>query len=77
MLSPFLVPPLDTPYSTPPPLAFMRVLPYQHTCSFLTALAFSYTGAFSLHRTKGLSSHRCPSSATYVARAMGPSMWTL
>jgi hypothetical protein len=38
-----------------------------------------YTGASSLHKTKGLSSHWCPirlSSATYEARAMGPSMCT-
>jgi hypothetical protein len=38
------------------------------------------TRASSLHRSKGLSSHWCPtrpSSATYSARAMGPSMCTL
>jgi hypothetical protein len=43
------------------------------------ALIFLYTGALSLKRTKGLFSHRCwtrPSSATYTAGAMGPSMWT-
>ena len=43
-------------------------------------LAFPYTGALSLLRTKGLSSHRCPtrsSSATYTAGAMGPSMRAL
>lgn len=36
--------------------------------------AFPYTGALSLHRTKGLSSHWCP---TYVAGAVGRSMCTL
>jgi hypothetical protein len=43
-------------------------------------LAFSYTGASSLHRTKGLSSHwwlTRPSSATYAAGAMNPFMCTL
>jgi len=39
-----------------------------------------YTGGYSLGRTKGFSSHWCPtrpSSATYAAGAMGPSMCTL
>jgi hypothetical protein len=34
----------------------------------------------SLHKTKGLSSHSCPtrqSSATYKAGAMSPSLYTL
>jgi hypothetical protein len=45
----------------------------------LQPLAFPYTGASSLHRTKGLSSLWCttrPSSATYVTGAMGHSMCT-
>jgi hypothetical protein len=48
--------------------------------SHFSILAFPYTWASSLHRTKGLSSHWCPtrpSSATYAAGAMGPSMCTL
>jgi hypothetical protein len=39
------------------------------THSFLTALAFPYTGAWSLYRTKGLSSHWCqtrPSSLLHI-----------
>jgi hypothetical protein len=47
---------------------------------YLPALEFSYTGASSLQGTKGLSSHWCltrPSSATYAAGAMGPSICTL
>jgi hypothetical protein len=48
--------------------------------SHVPTLAFPYTGALSYHRTKGLSSHWCPtrlSSATYAARAMCSSMYTL
>jgi hypothetical protein len=56
----------------------MRVYPHSLTYSHLPALAFFYTGASSLQRTKSLSSHWCPtrSSATYVVVAMGPSMCT-
>ena len=57
MLSPFLVSPLQPPYPTPPYPASMRVLPHPLPDSCLTALAFLYTGASSLHRTKGLLSH--------------------
>jgi hypothetical protein len=59
----------------------MRVYPHQtltHSC--LPDLTFPFTGASDIHRTKGLSSHWCPtrlSSATYAARAMGPSQCTL
>ena len=56
MLSPFLVFPLETPYPIPPPSDSMRLLPYPSTYSCLPALAFPYTGASSLHRTKGFSS---------------------
>jgi hypothetical protein len=59
--------PLETSYSIPPPPTFMRVYPHTHT--YIPALASSYTGASSLHRTKGLSSHWCltsPSSSTYA-----------
>jgi hypothetical protein len=38
----------------------MRVCPYPSTHSRLLALAFPNTGVSSLHRTKGLSSHWCP-----------------
>ena len=51
MLSLFLV---SSPQTLiPSPSASMRVLPYPPTHSHLTALAFPYTGASSLHRTKG------------------------
>jgi hypothetical protein len=52
--------------------------PSTYTCH--PALAFPYTRALSLHGTKGLSSHWCPTrptSATYATEAMGPSMCTL
>jgi hypothetical protein len=68
MLSPFMVFPMEIPYFIPPPLASMRMLPHSPTCSHLPTLPFPSTGASSLHRTKGLSSHWCltrPSSATY------------
>jgi hypothetical protein len=51
MLSPFLISPPKTPYPVPPPPAHQPI----HSC-FLP-LAFPYTVALSLHRTKGLSSH--------------------
>jgi hypothetical protein len=73
------VSPPQTPYSVPHPPASMRVLPHPTTHSCFLDMAFLYTGASSLPRTKGLSSHWCmtrPSSATYAAGAMGPSMWT-
>ena len=72
--------PSGTPLSHSPSPASMRVLLYPPTHSCLPALAFLYTGALNPHRIKGRSSHKCPtrpSSATYVARAMGPSMFTL
>ena len=57
MLSPFPVSPPETPYPILPPPASMRVLPHPPTHFCLPILAFPYTGALSLHRTKGLSSH--------------------
>jgi hypothetical protein len=71
MLSPFPVSPQET-FSPP----------HVHHATHLHFLApeFPYTGALSLHRAKGLSSHWClirPSSATYAAGAMGHSMCTL
>ena len=56
MVSPFLVFPLQTPYS--PLLCFYEGAPYLHTHSHLTALAFLYTGASSLHRVSVLTDAR-------------------
>ena len=80
ILSPFSVSFPQTHCPIPCPSASMRVFPHSPIHSCLPALTFPYTGAFSLHRTKGLSSHWCstrPSSATYEAGTMGPSMCTL
>ena len=55
MLSPFLALISGNTLSSPPPS--MRVLPHPPTDSCLPALAFLYTGALSLHRTKGLFSY--------------------
>ena len=58
MLTFFLVSPLLTPYSFPLALKLSRrMLPNQPSHSHLTTMAFLYTGASSLPRTKGLSSH--------------------
>ena len=59
MLTPFPVSPLQTPYPIPPYPASMRVLPHPPTHSCLTSLAFLYTEASNLHRTKGLPSNWC------------------
>jgi hypothetical protein len=81
MSSPFPVSPLQSPSPSP---ASTRVFPHPptqlttHSC--LTALVFLYTGASSLHRTKGHSSRWCPtrpSSATYAVGSMGSSLCTL
>ena len=54
MLTPFPVSPLQTLYPILPYPASMRVLPHPlPTHSRITALAFLYTGASSLHKTKG------------------------
>ena len=60
MLPPFPVSPPQNTYIIPP--ASMGVLPPH---SHFTVLTFPYTGASSLHG---------PSSATYAAGALGPSM---
>ena len=65
MLSPFLVSPPKTSYSTPPP-------PFAHqpNHSCFPVLAFPYTGLSSNLRTKDPSGHSCParpSSGTYSA----------
>jgi hypothetical protein len=75
MLSPLQVSPPETPHSIPPPPTSMRVLPHPptHSCNPLH-------WGIEHHRTKSCSSHRCPtrpSSATYSARDMGPSICTL
>ena len=57
MLSPFLVSPLETPCPLLSPPASMRMLTQLPTHSQLPALAFPYTGAWSLLSTKDLSSH--------------------
>jgi hypothetical protein len=70
-------PPPEISYLFLPLPASMKVFFYPPT--YLPDLAFPYTGASSLHSTKDLSSHWCPtrpSSATYAAEAMGPSMCT-
>ena len=80
MLSSFPFSPPEIPYPILYFPASMKVLPQPSTHSCLNILAFTYIGALSLHRTKGLSSHWCPtmpSSATYAAGAKGPSMCTL
>ena len=78
MLSPFLIPLPRNPLSQPPPPASIRVYPHQPTHSCFPTLEFPYIGASSLHGTKGLFFHWCPtrlSSATYKAGVMGPSMF--
>jgi hypothetical protein len=75
MLSTFLVSPLKTTYPIHPPPAHPPTHPL-----LLPSLAFLYTVAKNLHRTKGLSSHSHPtrpSSATYATVALGSSMFTL
>lgn len=54
---PFPVSPPQISYSIPTPPASIRVLPYPLTHCSLTTLAFPYTGASSLQRTKSLPSH--------------------
>ena len=71
MLSPFLVSSLKISYPLSPPPA------HQSTHSHFLNLAFPYTGAQNLHRTKVLFSHwwpTRPSSATYASRGMSATM---
>lgn len=59
------------------PCFYEGALSPTHFC--LLILAFPYSGALSLHRAKGLSSHWWPprpSSATCAAGPMGPTMCT-
>jgi hypothetical protein len=77
-------PPLENPHSTLLPLPPRECSPthpptHPPTHSSPSTLAFPYTGPLSLHRTKGYPFHWClikPSSVTYAAGAMGPSMCT-
>ena len=65
MLASFLLSPLKIPY----PISLPPV--HQPTHFHFLVLAFPYTGALSLHKTKGFSSHwwlTRPSSATYPTR---------
>ena len=55
MLSPFMVFCREAPIPSASPCFYEGDPPPTH--SYLTALAFPYTGALSLHRTKGFSSH--------------------
>ena len=76
-MSSFLVPLTIPPLPFSPLPASMRMFLHLPAPSQLLALAIHYTGASSLHRTMGLSSHwypTNPSSFTYAAGAMGPSM---
>ena len=73
----------DSPleYSSPisPPPASIRMFSLLSTNLHLTTLASTYTEEVSLHRNKDFS-YGCqtmPSSATYAAGAMAPSMYTL
>ena len=78
-VTPFPEFPSRNPYPILPPPVSMRVLKHPYTHSHFPSLAFPYTGAWRLPRTKDLSSHWCPtrpSSATYMVGAMGPSMCT-
>ena len=62
------------------PISFLLPTTHQPTHFYFPVLAFPYTGASNLLRTKALFSLWCPtrpSSATYVAGAMGPSMCTV
>ena len=79
MLSLFLVS-LQNPPSHSASSSFYEDASLPVTYSNFTALAFPYTGESSLHRTKGFSPNCCqttPSSATYIAGAMGSSMCIL
>jgi hypothetical protein len=71
---------LRNPLSPPLPPDSMRTLPLPPTHSGLPSLAFPYTGALNTLRLKGHSSHWCPtspSSGTYVAEVLGPSVCIL
>jgi hypothetical protein len=58
MLSLFLLSPLQTlSHPLPLPCFYEGAPPHKYSC--LTTLGFLYTGASSLHRTKGIPSHWC------------------
>jgi hypothetical protein len=77
MFSRFKVSPSENPYSIPPSLASMRVLPNPptHTCPL--ALAFPYTVASNTLRPKGLTSHLCPDFQCTVLKFTMPSFFSL
>ena len=80
MLFPFLVSPLKPPYPILPPSAFIKVLTHLPKHFHLLTLAFLYTWASFLPRTKGFSSQRCqtrPSLGKYADGAKGPFICTL
>ena len=49
--------PSESPYPIPSLPASMGVFPHLPTHSCIPTLVLPYTGAFNLHRTKGLFSH--------------------
>ena len=57
MLYSFLISPLRKPHLIPSPPPSIRVCPNPLTHSNFPTLPFPYTGALSLHVTKGLCSH--------------------
>ena len=57
MFSLFPISPLKTPFLFPLAPVSMGVIPHSPTHSRIPALAFPYTQAWNLHRTKGLPSH--------------------
>jgi hypothetical protein len=74
--SPFLAPPPKPSIQSPSPCFYEGVPPPTHPLPPLCP-HIPYTGALSLHGTKDLCSHWCPtrpSSSTYTAGAMGPSL---
>jgi hypothetical protein len=78
MLPPFPVPPLKHPIPSLSPCFYEGAPPPTHPLPPPRPRSPLHW-ASSLHRSKGLSSHWCPtspSSATYTAGAMGPSMYT-
>jgi hypothetical protein len=81
MLSPrFLASPPQIPDPILLPFVSKRLLPNPPIHSRLTLLAFPFSVASGLQRTKHLPSHCCqmrPSSSTYVAGAMELLMYTL
>jgi len=77
MLSPFLISPPETPSP-----CFYEAVPSPPTPSHLPTLTFPYIGASSLSRTKGFSSHGCPTRfckflSLQRSAGQGDSLWVL